>query len=237
VTGEGARALRAAWDRAYLGGLYEAAPPVPELSAFVERHLSELRADDPVLDLGCGNGRHLRALVASTAIVGSDISGHGLRVLALTLGLEGRGTRVAQAWHDHLPFGAESFAAALAIQSVQDGTLDSAEASLRELHRVVRDGGPVYLSLPAADAGRVWRHLATEEPGTVRYIEGPKAGLLVHWFSPAEISDLAGRCGFEVVEEPSERTAPRVPPLRGRMRFLESVWRRRSLRSLSVATG
>jgi SAM-dependent methyltransferase len=232
VTDEG-DALREVWDRRYLGGLYEAAPPVPEVARFVERYLGDLGGNDLVLDLGCGNGRHLRALAASTAMVGSDISLQGLRVLSLTLGLAGHGARLAQAAHDHLPFAAGSFAAALVVQSVQDGFLMTAEASLCELHRVVGDGGPVYVSLPATKADRAWRHEETEEQGTVRYLEGPKAGLIVHWFTPAEILAIAARCGFEVVEEPVDRSAPRIPPLQGRMGFLDSVWRRRALRSVS----
>ena len=215
--------LRETWDRRWLGGLYEAAPPLEEVRVFVEHHLGDLQPGDAVIDLGCGNGRHLRALAGTATIVGTDISGRGLGSLCRTLELEGRTPRAVQCLHAALPFRHHCFAAALAVQALEDGPVASAWVALRELHQILRPGAPVFVRVPARRFEHHWRHDRTDELGTIRYLDGPKAGIYVHFYEAEELSDVLRSAGFELAEAPWATDAPRIPPLVGRAPFWNAV--------------
>ena len=226
--------LAETWDRRWLGGLYEAAPPLEEVKQFVERHLQHLGPGDLVLDAGCGNGRHLRALASSVRMVGTDVSRHALRALAVALQLDGRSASAVRCRHDALPFPRGTFSAGMAVQSLQDGPLAAASQALRELHVVLRSGAPLYVRVPARRHPE-WRSEPTEEPGTLRWTEGPKAGLVVHLYEPAEVSALASAAGFDIEDQPWITTAPKIPPQVGTTPFVNVVLRARGLRVVSLS--
>jgi SAM-dependent methyltransferase len=229
------RLLRDRWDRRWLGGLYEGAPPLAEVRDFVDTYLCQLGQGDLIIDLGCGNGRHLRTMASTTTMVGTDVSRHALRALALALQLEGLSAPTLQCMHATLPFARHSFAGGLAVQSIQDGTLETSRDALRELWRVLRPGAPVFLRVPRSHDPIPWAHQETGEEGTVHYIEGPKAGLCVHHFEEADLREVITTSGFDVVEGPFETDAPRIPPLVGRARYLNAVLVAQPLRAIGTS--
>jgi len=91
---------------------------------------------DPVLDLGCGVG-HSFELLAPRRTVGVDVD-------AAALAGQERETHVADM--RRLPFAERSFAAALAVQSLEH--VPDGDAVLRELARVLRRGGNAVLVTP-----------------------------------------------------------------------------------------
>jgi hypothetical protein len=68
---------------------------------------------------------------------------------------------------------------------------------------------------------------------TIRYDDGPKAGLLIYF---ASRDDLLARAGsvFEVVREPREVVMTRSAPQTGTWAQWEAVWRRRDQPAVSA---
>jgi hypothetical protein len=58
------------------------------------------------------------------------------------------------------------------------------------------------------------------------YDEGPKRGLVIHFFSRAELDALA-RDAFRALTEPHEAIIVRSPPKTGQWAQWEMIWERR----------
>ena len=116
--------------------------------------LPELR-DKPILDLACGTGRWLEKLVARGGYLalGVDRSEAMLRVAKQKSAIQGRLTRAVC---EKLPFRSASFD--LAICSFAVGHIRDLASMVRELARVVRPAGEVFVSDLHSEAyGRGWR--------------------------------------------------------------------------------
>lgn len=97
-----------------------------------------------VVDIGCGDGVLGERLVHGHAceVVGCDVSAYALRI-ASDRGVDGR---VLDIDHQPLPFADDSFDAGIASCVLEH--IAHPEHAIRELARVVRPGGHVYVSLP-----------------------------------------------------------------------------------------
>lgn len=94
-----------------------------------------------LLDVGCGGGSHTRAFAdAGWQVTGVDPSSEQLRLA------RERGCDVVQASAESLPFDDDSFDAVVSTWTHTD--VDDWPATLREVRRVLRAGGPfVYLGV------------------------------------------------------------------------------------------
>ena len=106
----------------------------------------EVRAECPaVLDVGCGTGANLIALNDLAAKpVGIDFAPQAVR-FCRTRGL----SRTAVASALMIPFGAESFDVVVSCDVLCHSSIRDKSVALREMHRVLRTGGLVFLNLPA----------------------------------------------------------------------------------------
>ena len=116
------------------------------LLACEERHLLPFLADlgnKRILDLACGTGRWLERITAQSGArgVGIDCSAAMLRVARTKHAIAGR---LAQAACESLPFRAAAFH--LAICSFAVGHIRDLVSLARELARVTKPGGDVFLS-------------------------------------------------------------------------------------------
>jgi SAM-dependent methyltransferase len=115
--------------------MYECRQPLFDLGAFLAEELPVLR-DARVLDAGCGPGAYVGAtLPLARDLVALDIAHN--RLLHVDLAAE-RVCGDVQA----LPFGDGTFDAAMAMHMLYH--VPDIEAAVRELRRVVRDGGVLY---------------------------------------------------------------------------------------------
>src|SRR5262249_30947528 len=105
-----------------------------------------VRAERPaVLDVGCGTGANLIALNGVAAkLAGIDFAPEAVR-FCRTRGLAC--TAVASALM--IPFGAESFDVVVSCDVLCHSSIRDKSVVLREMHRVLRTGGLVFLNLPA----------------------------------------------------------------------------------------
>jgi SAM-dependent methyltransferase len=157
-----------------------------------------------VLDVGCGPGRHARALAAlGVDVVGFDLSLGFLRAAGAGSWVQGDARQ--------LPFPTGSFDRVICLCQGGFGLLRGSgeEAALAEMARVLRPGGRVTLSAFSAyfavrylEEGDTFdaEHGVNHERTTVRSPDGDDADfdLWTTCFTPRELRLLAGAVGWRV---------------------------------------
>ena len=223
------RELAAArWDAEYRGGRYAEEPPV----AFVDRILARLEGSalrsSAGLYVGCGNGRNYLPLAdAGLRLYGLDLSAESLRQLAArNPAVSERLIRAEfRTWQSQRRFGY-----VIAIQVFQHGVCADVAGYFEKVASVLDPGGLFFLRVNSASTEVFHPHTVIERNDlgglTVRYNDGPKRGLPVHFFTRDELLELTREC-FEVVDEPREEVVRRAPPETGCWVQWEGIWRRR----------
>lgn len=183
---------RAVWDAVYAreGDVFPAPhEDMPGLSETLRQ-----RGARTVLDLGCGSGRHLAFLArGGFAATGLDGAPAGLALAEKQLRVAGLAAdlRLGDIYAP-LPYADAHFDAVIAVQVIHHATRARIDALAREIVRVLRPGGLVYLTVPSRrDQGE---HFAEIEPGTYVPLDGREAGLAHHYFTPEELRTLLPGC-------------------------------------------
>ena len=214
----------AAWDAEYLAGRYSDDPPVP----FTRDILAAARQAGLTrgLYIGCGNGRNYLPLVTG----GLDLTGLDISAAAidqLTAHAPDRADRLVHGDLGSLP-DAATYPLVIGIQVFQHGDRAETHAHIRAAQQRLTPGGLFCLRVNAT-ATDVWPgHEVTERHSdgrfTVRYLAGPKQGLLIHFFTGAELDALfAG--GYTAVLPPRRQVTQRNPPQPGQWSQWEAIWR------------
>jgi hypothetical protein len=211
------------WDKEYAGGRYRDEPPV----AFVADILAAARRAGLTsgLYIGCGNGRNYEPLVrGGLDLTGLDISDVALRQLSARMP-ERRGSLV-RGDLSALPEGTR-YGVVIGIQVFQHGHAEAAHAHLAAARARVAAGGLMAVRVNAAGTDIAFAHRVTGRNGdgvTIRYLDGPKAGLEIHFFGEAELRGLFA-IGFEPVLPPRAQVTWRQPPEAGQWTQWEGIWR------------
>jgi len=184
------------WDELYADPTLLPVPDEPE--PFVTRALEALPAprSTPVLDVGCGGGRHLLWLERhGFAAYGTDLAPHGLARTRERLRGEERAVRVARADMRALPFASASFGAVIAHHVLYHDTAAGVRLAIAEAGRVLRDEGLFVGTLLST---RAWKHGEGRrlEPSTYVQERGPEAGVMHHYCDEAGARELLA--GFDV---------------------------------------
>jgi SAM-dependent methyltransferase len=222
------------WEAEYQRGRYQREPPVP----FVDDILRAARTHGLTqgLYVGCGNGRNFLPMSrAGLELTGLDISGTALTQLA------GRAPEFASRLvHGDLGALADgnAYDLVIGIQVFQHGDRATAHAAIAEAQRRLRPGGLFCLRVNAVGTEVCVDHEITEAGAgdggfTIRYLAGPKAGLLIHYFSAAELGALFRAPRFEPVLAPRIDQIWRQHPepsaglaeSRGQWSQWEAIWR------------
>jgi SAM-dependent methyltransferase len=140
-----------------------------------------------ILDLGCGNGRHVVALAKEGFnTIGLDISSSGLRLTHEWLSEEGLTTGLVCAdMRQYLPFKSDSFDGILSTQVIHHALLSDVRVTIAEIWRILAEGGIAFVTV----AGRMHRDEEYKEiePGTFVPLGGTEKGLPHHFFSEDEL--------------------------------------------------
>ncbi len=93
----------------------------------------------------------------------------------------------------------------------------------------LRAGALFFLRVNSASTEMYLRHTVMDRNDlggfTIRYDDGPKCGLCVHFYALAELHELA-RGRFRLVAEPREDVTARTPPQTGSWSQWEAVWQK-----------
>jgi hypothetical protein len=217
------------WDEEYRRGRYADEPSLP----FVAKIDAALKARPLVraadgLYVGCGNGRNFLPLVAAgLSLYGLDVSTEALARLR-----ERRAALAPRLIHaDFLTFRpSRTFGYVIAIQVFQHGDARDAGRYFARVAELLPAGGLFFLRVNSASTEIYRAHTVLERSSvgglTIRYDEGPKRGLAVHFYSRAELTELAAEV-FAPLGEPHEDVIPRVPPDVGVWAQWEMAWERR----------
>ena len=122
------------------------------------------------------------------------------------------------------------YAFLIAIQVFQHGTALDARRWFTTAAALLPSGGLLFVRVNSV-ATEIWhRHTVlerTESGGlTIRYDDGPKQGLAVHFYARTELEALT-RDAFVAVGGLREETIHRVAPKTGSWTQWEGIWRRR----------
>ncbi|MGO8762959.1 MAG: class I SAM-dependent methyltransferase [Desulfobaccales bacterium] len=181
------------WGEIFADPAMQSREPEPELIALIP----EVKATGcrRVLDAGCGVGRHLLPLHAAGFEVGGvDCDPEVLRLLRTRLnnaGLTGARPYLAQADLKVLPFRSGTFDLAVSIKVINHGDAASFRDYCRELDRVLRPGGRLFIMVsPFEFAEKVKLPQTRElEPGTLVDIATPDGTMVHHFPTPAELRE------------------------------------------------
>jgi SAM-dependent methyltransferase len=213
--------VAASWDAEYRGGRYSGEPPV----AFIEDIAAAARAHEVSrgLYVGCGNGRNFLPLSrAGLTLTGLDISAMALAQLA-----ERAPEYAGRLVHGDLSAVTEAFDLVIGIQVFQHGDRSAAHARVTAARRRLRPGGLFALRVNAVGTDLWPAHEVIEEAPdggfTIRYRAGPKEGMLIHFFSAAELQGLFA--GFDPVLPLRIDQTRREPPGPGQWSQWEGIWR------------
>ncbi|MGZ4634713.1 class I SAM-dependent methyltransferase [Oryzihumus sp.] len=219
-------ATAASWEAEYAHGRYLEAAPLSFvrdiLDAAADAHLP-----GEALYVGCGNGRNVEPLVdAGLDVLGLDIA--PTAIAQARRRLPERTDRFRVGSLDDLPSGA-TWPVVIGIQVFQHGTRAEAHRHLAAAAERVAPGGLLCVRVNAS-ATDVWPAHRVIELGddagfTVRYTDGPTAGLAVHFFAADEIRELLGPA-FIPVRDLSLDVTQREAPGVGQWSQWEGIWRR-----------
>jgi SAM-dependent methyltransferase len=140
---------------------------------------SDLKRPLDILDAGCGTGyniQHYEKL--GHRVFSFDVSEDALA------GVRKRGERkVCQASVTHIPYASDSFDLVTSFEVLDQLELDAAAEAIRELHRVVKPGGSLYIRLPAFE----WMRSSHDEDIAT-----------AHRYTRPELREMLRLAGFEI---------------------------------------
>ena len=137
--------------------------------------ITSLSVESKIIDLGCGNGRHLiPAATHSQTIIGLDISRKMLEITQQkTIQKQLHNTSYLQATLYTLPLKTESFDVALCIASLHNiKTRNLRQQCIKEIFRILRPNGKALLSVWSREQDRFKDKIQTKidkniEPGDI----------------------------------------------------------------------
>jgi len=151
-----------------------------------------------VVDLGCGSGRHTVFLLQrGFDVIGIDNSPEALSLSREWLAQEGLPALLALAdMRRPLPLPSGICDGVVSTQVIHHALLDTVRGTAREIHRILRPGGVLFVSVPSGtDPEDTFLEV---EPGTFVPTGGDEMGLPHHIFSPEELASLFP--GYTVLE-------------------------------------
>lgn len=151
-----------------------------------------------ILDLGCGNGRHVVAFQQQGfSVTGFDISPTGLTLTREWLEDAALPIQLIQGdIYHHLPFEQGAFQGLFSTQVIHHALLAEVRGCIQEIWRVLAPGGLAFVTVAGGNRGN--RKSREIEPGTFLPLEGDEKGLPHHIFSLDELREEFS--SFEVLE-------------------------------------
>jgi SAM-dependent methyltransferase len=138
-----------------------------------------------VLDLGCGNGRHVVALAGlGFQVIGLDISFTGLVLSQQWLEESSqRAVLIQSDTRQPLPLVENCLDGLLSTQVIHHALLDEVLMAINEIYRILKPGGLAFVTVPCRSSSQRRSKSLQIEENTFLPQEGPESGLPHHIFS------------------------------------------------------
>jgi SAM-dependent methyltransferase len=181
------------WGEIFADPAMQGLKPNPELMALIPGWRAA--GCRRVLDAGCGVGRHLFPLLqAGFQVWGADCDAQVLQLLQASLANSGAPAvafKLVQADLNRLPFLPGAFDLAVSINVINHGDATTFRDYCRELARVLKAGGHLFIYTSPREAGERVRLPQTRElePGTLVDIATPDGALVHHFPTPEELRE------------------------------------------------
>lgn len=134
------------WEDLHQKGNYHWLAPEPSVVNLVPELLK--RNCNRLIDLGCGEGRHIIYLAREGFdMFGLDISETAILKTKKWLWQEMLEAELVNSDFVKIPYGNNYFDGAIAIKAVYHNTLDKIQVTMKEIYRVLRTGGICLLNL------------------------------------------------------------------------------------------
>ncbi len=160
-----------------------------------------------ILDLGCGNGRHLVYYgKKGYQIFGSDLSGWGLQAAQQWTYKEKISTPLTLADMQYLPFSDDSFDAIISFRVIQHNLFADILATFKEIERVLRKDGLLVMDLLRHDPNSErLKDSDILEPGTHAPRSGTEKGMPHHAFTKTEIFQILNTWNIKLFDASTEK--------------------------------
>jgi SAM-dependent methyltransferase len=181
------------WGELFNDPVMQGREPDPELMALLP--LMQAAGCRRVLDAGCGVGRHLLPLLAAGFQAwGVDCDAQVLRLLKDRLDqahVKAAGPYLAQADLKRLPFAPGAFDLVVSIKVINHGYAATFRDYCRELDRVLKPGGHLFINVSPWEFAEQVRLPQTRElePGTLVDIATPDGTIIHHFPTPEELRE------------------------------------------------
>ncbi|MFX0078539.1 MAG: class I SAM-dependent methyltransferase [Candidatus Hermodarchaeota archaeon] len=180
-----AKVDRLAWEHMYAKGQFLRQPIHGEMTNVAKR--LKARGVKRVLDLGCGSGRHTVFLAkVGFDVFGLDLAPTGLSETIQQLAEAGLTAHVTLSDIQRLPYDDGFFDAIVSVQVIHHNRIKDIEETVSEMHRVLKAGGLVWVTVPIPQDHPSKRGVEIE-PKTFVPEEGFEKGLPHHLFSQEEL--------------------------------------------------
>jgi SAM-dependent methyltransferase len=164
-----------------------------------------------ILDLGCGNGRHLMFFgKRGFDIYGMDASSKGIELAKQWLVEEGVNVDLkCHRMEDQFPYKKNFFDAIISIQVIHHNFKKDILLTVHEIERVLKKGGFIFITVTySIEKGFDKGDLKKVEEGTFIPQKGQEKGVPHHFFSLKELKDTFH--SFELIEIYKDKTNHRA---------------------------
>ncbi|TFF63436.1 MAG: class I SAM-dependent methyltransferase [Promethearchaeota archaeon] len=181
-----------AWDEIFKKSGRVFQEPHPKMDEL--REMFQERDFDRILDLGCGTGRHLVYFSKKGfKMYGFDSSPNAIKQARRWLGEENLNAEITvHKMENKFPFPSNYFDAVISIQVIHHNKLEVIKMSVKEIERVIKKGGIIFISFPVLrkfSKKNRWK-LEEIEERTFLPLDGPEKGLPHHFFLENEIYEV-----------------------------------------------
>lgn len=149
-----------------------------------------------ILDLGCGDGRHLHFFSElGYEISGLDYAPSALHLADKWLASDNLSAELVCADMTAIPWPEESFDAVISFLVINHNPIERIRRTIMEIHRVLKSGGWLFVAVSTCKPlGPMRYHSGIEiEPDTIVLTEGREKGVPHHFFTTSELIEMFSR--------------------------------------------
>lgn len=161
-----------------------------------------------ILDLGCGDGRHLVYFgKRGYKMYGLDYAPTGLHLAEEWLVKEGLSAKLVCADMSAIPWVDSFFDAVICVKVINHHRIEGIRQTIREIYRVLRPEGWLFLNVSTTRPTGPFKNGVEVEPNTYVLSEGHEKGVPHHFFDREELLNEFSK--FDIVDlhqDNSDRT-------------------------------